>query len=137
MERLSCFGYLHSTMFSINRFRASGREREVVNLHSTMFSINRARRHRSRGQHRLIYIPLCFLLIKVISSGYWCKLLIYIPLCFLLIDYSTDRLQTDGRNLHSTMFSINPLLHLCNHVLLIIYIPLCFLLIIYVNVQKI
>ena len=55
--------YLHSTMFSINPSRIIRNCSNIAYLHSTMFSINR-RSCRNLFSGKVIYIPLCFLLIS-------------------------------------------------------------------------
>ena len=76
-----------------------------------------------------IYIPLCFLLIRSTRWTQKSRMFIYIPLCFLLILKPEDFDGAADRNLHSTMFSINPFWETFLMPIVEIYIPLCFLLI--------
>ena len=98
--------HLHSTMFSINPSSIQFFRFRKIHLHSTMFSINRARREPLERLER-IYIPLCFLLIKIEKA----------------------RTLPGEIHLHSTMFSINPGNGRKTGCWIKIYIPLCFLLI--------
>ena len=71
-------------MFSINQPISDFVSRHDSHLHSTMFSINQNPR-RKRIIMKIIYIPLCFLLIQVRNQFFDIRIRIYIPLCFLLI----------------------------------------------------
>ena len=100
---------LHSTMFSINQSTPAHSRELQSPLHSTMFSINRSRR-RSRRFRMLLYIPLCFLLIRDVHAWRqrWDD-----PLHSTM--FSINRLSRRRSSkwlyaLHSTMFSINPAL---------------------------
>ena len=61
-----------------------------------------------RRQSVSIYIPLCFLLILILKWIFISMEKIYIPLCFLLILIQPREGPGNCKNLHSTMFSINP-----------------------------
>ena len=95
-----------------------------------MFSINQPGSARKSDQE-VLYIPLCFLLIKYPFPSCKFTIILYIPLCFLLIgNRGIERLE-HRKSLHSTMFSINLFILIIEYADIFLYIPLCFLLISY------
>ena len=72
--------YLHSTMFLLIRYLASGEDVKV-----------------------LIYIPLCFYLYRISQKSSMNLTTIYIPLCFYLYNFPEMDTQLI-KHLHSTMF---------------------------------
>ena len=71
-------------MFSINQAQEGMPLLRGQTLHSTMFSINQTIML-YRQQAGILYIPLCFLLIRPVYTGERNADSLYIPLCFLLI----------------------------------------------------
>ena len=79
----------------------------ILSLHSTMSSINPFRKI-WKSVWKILYIPLCHLLIRWTNQKPYRIDWLYIPLCHLLIDYDAKRDGLLKEALHSTMSSINP-----------------------------
>ena len=99
-----------------------------VPLHSTMFPINPIFIS-NPNKTIILYIPLCFLLIKKAIKHATLPYQLYIPLCFLLIGLDRENVVNNILTLHSTMFPINPYTNYSDWAGNNLYIPLCFLLI--------
>ena len=93
-------------MFPINQSARFYREIPSDSLHSTMFPINLVPDDDALIM-RVLYIPLCFLLITALTGPAISRIVLYIPLCFLLIGSLDGTIPGREETLHSTMFPIN------------------------------
>ena len=115
-------------MFSINLICALLDVFDLRSLHSTMFSINL---QSTSGFFSFcsLYIPLCFLLIRMESLQEEIEKLSLHSTMFSINPPKTASGCRSDITLHSTMFSINPKEKYQQVAQAHLYIPLCFLLI--------